>query len=161
MNAAKLGQIHHTGIAIASTRQRSTANLLFFWKVISWTQHCTPTSSLAPICLPACVKEPQLSKRISWFLLWKVERGTKWQQAAIRYFHNPLIVPWGIQLWAHWDFCHLSTSQISQTCEESSGLWFNCAPNTEKLEGFQANSPGARSTEVLFIRRASTYLSTP
>lgn len=91
-------------------------------------------------------------------------RGIKWHQAGIRYFHNLLTVPWGIELWASWDFHHLRDCQISVTCKElAAGLWFNSIPSAEKLWGFHTNSPGTRGTTVLFTGRVSApmYHSVP
>lgn len=163
MNAFEVGQTHCTGIAIVST-----PSPLHCWlNPLLWGDFLDPVmcpNNLLYTHLSASACEGDATyKRISRSLLWEVGRGTKWHQTEIRYFHNVLTVPWGTQLWASWDFHHLSDSQISVTCEESAGLWFNYVPSTKKLRGFHTNSPGSRGTAVLFTQRvtAPTYLSIP
>lgn len=135
-----------------------------------WLTHLLQSDSLDPVMhlnnllcthLSASTCEGDAPYKRS--LLWKVGSSTKWHQTGIRYFHNILTVPWGILLWASWDFHHLSDNQISVTCKESAGLWLNYVTSTEKLGGFHTNSPGTRGTPVLFTWRVAvlTYLSVP
>lgn len=149
----------------------------------AWLLHCwlTPlqqSNFLDPIMHPnnlfcthlsasACGGEVTY-KSISWSLLWKVGRVTKWHQTGIRYFYNLLTVPRVIQLWASWDFHHLSDSQISVTCAESAGLWFKyvcpkCRETGRVSCKLSRGTAGTRDTAVLFTQRVSalTYFSIP